>query len=121
MNEFENLKCAIKKMLIKNKQAFSKHNIEYFLFDYLWYLLIKNKLSSNGFCFNTDNVEEEYIKVIESGDENAIELLSQMLEQKDKIDKVFNEIKSILDLEKKTENAQTTTELCEFIKKDYKQ
>ena len=52
---------------------------------YINYIDINNELSSHGIFITDSNREEKYLEILETGDENLIDLLELFLEAKDEL------------------------------------
>lgn len=55
------------------------------LLDYLYYIDINNELNSRGFFITDSNKEEKYLEILETGDDNLIDLLEEFLILKDQL------------------------------------
>jgi len=77
------------------------------LIDYISYIDANNVLNSHGFHITDDNREEQYLNILEDGNESLIDVLEEFLTLKDKL----NKVKSVKrEYDKVIEIVKTTSE-----------
>lgn len=76
---------AVSALKMKTKGILGDDLLIFTLLDFVDFILLNNKFISNGFIITDENKEEQYIKIIESGEELLIEDLERFIQLKDNI------------------------------------
>lgn len=99
---------AVMALKTKARGVMGDDLLTFHLVDFASFMMLNNKFASKGIFITDENKEEEYIKVIESGDIGLIEDLETYINLRDKIqviegqkkeyDTLVNSLKALEDL-----------------------
>jgi hypothetical protein len=79
------------------------------------FMMINNKFCSIGAFIHSENKEEQYLKIINTGDESMIDDLERFLERMDELDKVNNRYKRFRDAMVSISSASNDEELDDVL------
>ncbi len=85
------------------------------LFEMYNVMMINNELGAQGYFITSDNREEKYIDIINSGDEKLITLLQEYLEARDKIDPMKKYYDTLKDFKMKLKDTDSPEEIDEMV------
>jgi hypothetical protein len=87
-------------MALKNKArgVMGDDLLTFYMVDFASFMMLNNKFASKGIFITDENKEEEYIKVIESGDISLIEDLETYINLRDKIQLIESQKKEYTSL-----------------------
>jgi len=111
-SEFE-IKKAEAQRLIEKHYKMVMNSVA--LFEMYNVMMINNELGAQGHFITSDNREEKYIDIINSGDENLITLLQEYLEMKDRIDPMWTYYNKLKEFKLKLKDVETSEEVDEMI------
>jgi len=87
-------------MALKNKArgVMGDDLLTFYMVDFASFMILNNKFAAKGIFITDENKEEEYIKVIESGDMSLIEDLESYINLRDKVQSIESQKKEYTDI-----------------------
>jgi len=87
-------------MALKNKArgVMGDDLLTFYMVDFASFMILNNKFAAKDIFITDENKEEEYIKVIESGDMSLIEDLESYINLRDKVQSIESQKKEYTDI-----------------------
>jgi len=87
-------------MALKNKArgVMGDDLLTFYMVDFASFMILNNKFAAKSIFITDENKEEEYIKVIESGDMSLIEDLESYINLRDKVQSIESQKKEYTDI-----------------------
>ena len=95
---------AIEACKLKARGIFGEDLLTFKLLDFVSFLVLNNKFSSKGYFITDDNREENYIKIIETGDIELINDLEKYINLRDSLKELENKKNEFYDIVDKLKN-----------------
>lgn len=95
---------AIKALKTKARGIMGDDLLSFHLIDFTSLMMLNNKFASKGIFITDENKEEQYIKIIESGDESLIQDLETFINLRDTILVIERQKKEYTDLVNKVKS-----------------